>query len=173
MRVLLWIIGICAGLFLLLVAMGASLPSLSERVATARARGLKSVELYASEEGEVRRGVAAVLKDPNSAQYGKFRGYLDDEGRVIVCGTINARNSFGGYTGDAAFYGLLMNDVLALGVIDSATSNLARRTCLDNEVRMNSALIASANALLEKVKNGSRDAAMSPQSGWDAIVVKK
>lgn len=38
------------------------------------------------------------LKDPESADFGLARAYAAD-GTIYVCGTVNAKNSFGGYTG--------------------------------------------------------------------------
>ena len=47
-----------------------------------------------------RAAVLAALKDPDSARFGEFR-----RGRPgFLCGTVNARNPLGGYTGPRAFF---------------------------------------------------------------------
>lgn len=55
----------------------------------------------------VRKGVAARLKDPESARFGEMKGMSDNNGAIVVCGLVNAKNSFGGYTGMLPFNGLL------------------------------------------------------------------
>lgn len=44
--------------------------------------------------------VTAALKDPESARFGeKFWAIVGSNGRRSICGYVNAKNSFGGYTG--------------------------------------------------------------------------
>ena len=57
----------------------------------------------------VRSGVRAVLKDPGSAQFGTIRAVRMSEGAYVVCGYVNARNSFGGYTGHQLFSGVMLD----------------------------------------------------------------
>jgi hypothetical protein len=49
-----------------------------------------------NEESAVKKAVLNGLKDPESAKFGKFK-LIDDE---RACITVNAKNAFGGYTGD-------------------------------------------------------------------------
>lgn len=42
------------------------------------------------------------LRDPDSARFGTVRVYRSG-GSPVVCGTVNARNGFGGYTGERPF----------------------------------------------------------------------
>jgi hypothetical protein len=54
------------------------------------------------------KAVTARLKDPDSARFSGLRvvsGEPDAKGyrHVFVCGSVNAKNSFGGYGGDARF----------------------------------------------------------------------
>lgn len=49
-----------------------------------------------------KKAVIARLKDPDSAKFGKVV-YRPDG---VVCGYVNAKNSFGGYTGEKAFISL-------------------------------------------------------------------
>jgi hypothetical protein len=52
------------------------------------------------EEKTVRDAVAAQMKDPDSAE---FKG-VKKTSPGYWCGWVNAKNSFGGYTGYAVFY---------------------------------------------------------------------
>lgn len=59
-------------------------------------------ELTVAEYKAVEAIVGAALKDPESARYSGFAA-VEDTGMVIVCGFVNARNSFGGYAGKSPF----------------------------------------------------------------------
>lgn len=50
--------------------------------------------------------VEAHLKDPSSVQYRNVRRVPDKNGypRVMICGEMNAKNSYGGYVGFRRFY---------------------------------------------------------------------
>ncbi|WP_435657912.1 hypothetical protein [Brucella pituitosa] len=52
-------------------------------------------------------GVQEKLKDPGSANFGETIAAIDGNGVISVCGTVNARNSFGGYTGSVPYHGVL------------------------------------------------------------------
>ena len=43
------------------------------------------------------------LKDPESARFGEFWAMNGTNGRRTICGYVNAKNSFGGYTGRKMF----------------------------------------------------------------------
>jgi hypothetical protein len=58
------------------------------------------VELISNAEQVVREH----MKDPASAQLRGTALYLSGFGAHRVCGEVNAKNSFGGYTGFEAFY---------------------------------------------------------------------
>lgn len=45
--------------------------------------------------------VEAKLRDPSSAQFEAFVSRIS--GEPVVCGTVNSKNGFGGYTGKQAF----------------------------------------------------------------------
>jgi hypothetical protein len=64
-------------------------------------------------------GVQRSLKDPRSAMFGETRAGRSPDGFIVVCGLVNAKNSFGGYTGTQMYYGLLQKDVFV--VIDFAS----------------------------------------------------
>lgn len=65
--------------------------------------------LTSAEKNHVMERVRAGLKDPYSAKFGpiKARGVGDDTITVNVCGLLNAKNSYGAYTGYKMFYGYL------------------------------------------------------------------
>lgn len=48
--------------------------------------------------------VAQQLKDPDSAKFRNLEAFDGEQGRVVVCGEVNAKNSFGGYTGFQLFF---------------------------------------------------------------------
>jgi hypothetical protein len=55
----------------------------------------------------VQVGVMASLKDPDSARFGPIYAVRSPDGVIVACGYVNAKNSFGGYTGDQPFNGVL------------------------------------------------------------------
>lgn len=65
------------------------------------------VQLSAEQERVVREGVVKVLKDPESARFGNMYGSQRADGTIAVCGYVNAKNSYGGYTGLRPFGGML------------------------------------------------------------------
>lgn len=60
------------------------------------------------EKNEVKQKVLAVLKDPESARFGEIWALNGSNGGRGVCGFVNAKNSYGGYTGNKTF--MLMPD---------------------------------------------------------------
>ena len=67
-----------------------------------------SVTLTEKQKQVVRAGVTAGLKDPTSPRFGtSFVAAKGSSGSVVVCGFVNAKNSFGGYVGEAPFIGVI------------------------------------------------------------------
>ncbi|RWH31619.1 hypothetical protein [Mesorhizobium sp.] len=66
--------------------------------------------LSADQRETVESGILAVLKDPDSARFSALSAAPQPTGETIVCGTVNAKNELGGYTGPAPFYGKLYGD---------------------------------------------------------------
>jgi hypothetical protein len=68
-------------------------------------------------EGVIRGHMARVLKDPYSAQYEFLntpsQGYWGRTFGYRVCARVNAKNSFGGYTGGKLYYFLLRDGRVA------------------------------------------------------------
>ncbi|WP_412479917.1 hypothetical protein [Azonexus sp. IMCC34839] len=44
------------------------------------------------------------FKDPSSAQYRNAAVYKNSDGKISLCGEVNAKNSFGAYIGFVPFY---------------------------------------------------------------------
>ncbi|WJR74941.1 hypothetical protein [Bradyrhizobium sp. NP1] len=63
---------------------------------------------------KAKRAIAATLKDPYSAQFGEvFRG-AGVPGKPIICGSVNAKNMYGGYVGLKPFFYLPSSEVAVL-----------------------------------------------------------
>jgi len=57
----------------------------------------------ASEKEKAKNMVIGQLKDPESARFGEIWALQGSNGERAVCGYVNARNSYGGYTGEKMF----------------------------------------------------------------------
>ncbi len=68
----------------------------------------KPFKLSSGQQSAVRAGIRERLKDPDSAKFAAISAVKDDKGIVYVCGKVNAKNSYGGYTGMSPFFGMLM-----------------------------------------------------------------
>ncbi|MDO1476496.1 hypothetical protein [Comamonas thiooxydans] len=56
-----------------------------------------------AEIDDAKKTVISQLKDPESARFGEIFALSGTNGKRSVCGYINAKNSYGGYTGDKMF----------------------------------------------------------------------
>lgn len=101
-------------------------PKIAEQptIAPLAAADLRS--LTPQEKAVLAKTFAAGLKDPTSAifQWTKVPKKLPDDG-FDYCGTVNAKNSYGGYTGAVPFIGLILvgKGKIAGGVI-AATGDI-------------------------------------------------
>ena len=59
--------------------------------------------LSSGQISKIQAGVRVRLKDPDSARFSRIVAGRMANGRVIACGQVNAKNSFGGYTGMSPF----------------------------------------------------------------------
>jgi hypothetical protein len=48
-----------------------------------------------------------MMKDPDSVRFGAMVAVSQENGSLFVCGEVNSRNSFGGYTGMLPFVVIL------------------------------------------------------------------
>lgn len=63
-----------------------------------------SLALAVPSVADAQRAVRAELKDPDSAKFRGIKALRDGEGKVTgFCGWVNAKNSYGGYTGESYF----------------------------------------------------------------------
>jgi hypothetical protein len=79
-------------------------PTLAPRFAKVPQRALSPQELET-----VKNGILAQLKDPDSAKFGIMIAGTERDGSLLICGLVNSRNSFGGYTGALPFQMILVN----------------------------------------------------------------
>lgn len=66
--------------------------------------------LSTSEVANIQTMTKRELKDPASAVFGSIRAATQPDGAIVVCGWLNAKNSFGGYTGMQPFAGILTKE---------------------------------------------------------------
>jgi hypothetical protein len=97
-----------AGVLLALLATGCA--GGSQQMASSGRAAPEVIDEYhtlsAAETKAVHEAVRSSLKDPESARFGRaLAGKL--KGDVLVCGMVNAKNSYGGYTGEKPYFGLL------------------------------------------------------------------
>lgn len=104
----------CLALPILLVAMMIGCAPTQQPKSTLE-RGVPT-GLTAADVALVQEGVRESLKDPDSARFGSMAAARLPGGGLFVCGFVNAKNSFGGYTGDQLFNGLLSQGVAFLPV---------------------------------------------------------
>ncbi|WP_126401184.1 hypothetical protein [Blastochloris tepida] len=70
--------------------------------------------LTAAQQSVVFGAVRRALRDPESARFGPLNAAALAGGDVAVCGSVNARNGFGGYTGPMPFAGRFLRGEFAL-----------------------------------------------------------
>jgi hypothetical protein len=59
--------------------------------------------LTPEQDQAAKTAVIALLKDPESARFSGVAGVGDPAGTYSVCGSVNAKNSYGGYVGSVLF----------------------------------------------------------------------
>ncbi|MAR55992.1 MAG: hypothetical protein CMM93_02310 [Rickettsiales bacterium] len=69
-----------------------------------------SIPAYAADNADdfiylTKKGLEKRLKDPDSAEYRNVR-YNGGQPHSAVCGEVNSKNSYGGYTGFVPFFGV-------------------------------------------------------------------
>ncbi len=62
-----------------------------------------------AEMNAIKARIIPTLKDPDSARFSPPVASQQPDGSVLVCGSVNAKNSFGGYTGMKPYYAWLKN----------------------------------------------------------------
>lgn len=74
------------------------------QIAPAAAAGVE-YQLSADEIAMVQADIRMQLKDPDSAKFGGMAAARQRNNTVTVCGWVNAKNSFGGFTGFLPYRG--------------------------------------------------------------------
>lgn len=79
------------------------------------------IEITSDMKKKAREGLLKSLKDPTSAQFGEMFAAKTESGETMICGYINAKNSYGGYNGNAPFAGVLKNGAFIVGGVGGGT----------------------------------------------------
>jgi hypothetical protein len=87
----------------------ASTTEISSRPSQEPSKQLPSVQLTKEDVHVIETGTRSGLKDPESARFGRMIAGQDDGG-IFVCLMVNAKNSYGGYTGEKPMMGLLFRE---------------------------------------------------------------
>lgn len=75
--------------------------------------------LTKNEMAEIQATILYHLKDPDSAKLRNVAAVKLDDGSLKICGEVNSRNSFGGYTGFMPFSGTVTNGKFQLQLLAS------------------------------------------------------
>ncbi|MER9665557.1 hypothetical protein [Mesorhizobium sp. M0203] len=78
---------------------------LATAMASSSVAAFDRYEMSSSTIDAVQSAILTVLKDPDSAKFGEVGAAVASDGSVVVCGNVNAKNSFGGYIGQMPFVG--------------------------------------------------------------------
>lgn len=99
---------------------------------TANAQERHIREATPAEVKAAKRAIGEHLKDPDSAKYSSVVvGLKSEDGVRVICGLVNAKNSYGGYSGDTWFYAALAgaNKKEPVVVVLSLDGELAASMC--------------------------------------------
>ncbi len=90
----------------------------------------------AAETAAVKESMEERLKDPDSAKYSDIVVSTKSDGNdiYVICGMVNAKNSYGGYSGKSWFYGALVKNpkqppIVVILSVDSGDEQLAATAC--------------------------------------------
>lgn len=90
-------------------------------------------QLSEAEVAAIQKDLTRDLKDPESARFNDLTAVKTDEGEILVCGEMNAKNGFGGYVGRMPFYGKFGEHGVGLAYIMLGHSDFldrqTRRSC--------------------------------------------
>ena len=65
----------------------------------------------------LKQAVRRNLKDPDSAKFGSYTAFSHiskGTSQIAVCGYVNAKNSYGGYAGELAYFAIKMGSDFAV-----------------------------------------------------------
>lgn len=89
--------------------------SVSACVSAAPAGSVKTTTLNMAQIDAIHSIVLSKLRDPGSVQWGEHKAGTDANGKTFVCGMVNAKNGFGGYTGMTPYMGEFDSGQFKLG----------------------------------------------------------
>lgn len=87
-------------------------------------------------EQAIKAAVREKLKDPASAIFGEMFSYVSTEKKRHTCGTVNAKNSYGGYGGDVWFASVQIQDNVFFTYIDKPSEGPSIALELCNPVKI-------------------------------------
>lgn len=67
----------------------------------------------------VKAAIAHDLKDPSSARFREIVAYRTSAGDTIICGEVNAKNSYGAYAGFEPFYSRFRDGQMLVARLDA------------------------------------------------------
>lgn len=84
----------------------------------------------------VRDGIRMRLKDPMSAMFSdQILAAVAPDGEITACGLVNAKNSYGGYTGLQVYIVLLQGNTVVDATIDSSQYSIVENWCAQRGIR--------------------------------------
>lgn len=96
------------------------------------------ITLTPAQLAKLKEAVARGLKDPESARFGEVMVATQDSANIHVCGTVNAKNSYGGYGGSKIFYaaGIKTLNLFTLMILGdtSAGDHVTREACQEHGI---------------------------------------
>lgn len=69
---------------------------------------LTPTKINATQKTAIERGIRGRLRDPESARFGRAVSGYDETGLIYTCGVVNAKNAYGGYTGEKPYMVVLL-----------------------------------------------------------------
>lgn len=68
-------------------------------------------DLTEADKSAILSALRREVRDPSSVIAGDYNAGFDEKGVASVCGWVNAKNGFGGYTGNVPYSGVLATNV--------------------------------------------------------------
>jgi hypothetical protein len=88
-------------------------------------------ELGEADVAVIQDKVKRQLDDPESARFVGMKAARDkDKGSIVVCGLVDSKNSYGGYTGEQPFVGVLHADRNVFDAVSVGGDRIVRRATL-------------------------------------------
>jgi hypothetical protein len=94
-------------------------------------------QMTAAETKSFEAGLRNSMKDPDSTRIGNvYASRSASTNTIAICGYVNAKNSYGGYSGDKPFVGAMVGDTFILQLVDNSEFGvkLIRDQCRERQV---------------------------------------